>query len=71
MAIEQVFQTIVDVAPEVFSIATAVVTSASIITAGTRTPDPKSTWGKIYKIIEWCAFLFGKAKESGVLRQTK
>lgn len=68
MAVEQVFQTIVEVAPEVFSIATAVVTGASIITSGTRTPDPESTWGKIYKVIEWCAFLFGKAKQSGVIR---
>lgn len=68
MAIEQVFQTIVDVAPEVFSIATAVVTGASIITAGTRTPAPDSIWGKIYKVIEWCAFLFGNAKKSGAIK---
>jgi hypothetical protein len=63
MAIEQVFSAIIEVVPEVFAIATAVVTGASVITAGTRTPAPTTFWGKVYKVIEFLALVWSKAKE--------
>jgi len=68
MAIEQDLSEIIEVTPEVINIATAVVTGASIITAGTRTPSPTSIWGKLYKVIEFFALLFGKAKQTGVIK---
>ncbi len=42
-----------------------IVTSVcSLITALSKTPDPKTTWGKIYKIIlEIPALNVGKAKD--------
>lgn len=40
-----------------------VVTIASVICAGTDTPDPKTKIGKAYKIIEILALNFGKAKK--------
>ena len=40
---------------------------ASLIVAGTKTPDPSTVLGKIYKVVEWASLTFGKTKESGVV----
>jgi len=32
---------------------------------GTRTPNPSTFLGKIYKMIEWASLTFGKAKQTG------
>ena len=42
-----------------------VVASASIVINGTKTPNPTSWMGKIYKMIEWASLTFGKAKQTG------
>lgn len=44
---------------------TTVVTAASVVCAGTATPDPNTTFGRIYKAVEILALNFGKAKHSG------
>lgn len=44
---------------------TTIVTIASAICAATPTPDPNTKLGKLYKIIEFLAFNFGKAKDKG------
>lgn len=68
MSIITIIDTAVQVAPEVITVATGVVTAASIITAGTKTPDPSTFWGKCYKVIELFALVFGKAKQSGLIK---
>ena len=45
----------------------SVVVVASLIVAGTKTPDPDTVLGKVYKLVEWASLTFGKAKESGVV----
>ena len=45
------------------NIGTAIVTLASLVTALTPTPKDDQIIGKLYKIIEWCAFNVGKAKQ--------
>lgn len=37
--------------------------TASAVVATTRTPDPKTTWGKIYRLIEVLALAIAKAKD--------
>mgnify|MGYP004452132075 FL=1 len=43
-----------------------VVAAASLVVNGTKTPDPSSLMGKVYKIIEWLSLTFGGAKQTGV-----
>ena len=52
-------------APEIIAAVTSIVTVASIIIAGTKTPDPNSALGKIYKVLEWSALNVGRAKQTG------
>ena len=42
-----------------------IIVVASVVVAGTKTPDPDSMLGKVYKVIEWASLTFGKAKETG------
>ena len=44
---------------------TSIVTITSLIVAGTKTPDPDSILGKVYKVLEFLSLNVGKAKESG------
>ena len=44
---------------------TGIVTVTSLIVAGTKTPEPDSVLGKIYKVLEFMSLTIGKAKESG------
>ena len=53
----------IGIAEQLITIAGAVVIVASLITAGTKTPDPNTKWGKAYKVIEVLALVFGKAKK--------
>lgn len=53
----------VGIGQQVVTIAGAVVIIASLITAGTKTPDPATKWGKAYKVIEALALVFGKTKK--------
>ena len=49
-----------------FAIVTATVTLASAIAALTPTPKSTSKLAKVYKIIDFLALNFGKAKDKGV-----
>lgn len=49
----------------ILSTVTGVITIASLIIAGTKTPDPDTVLGKIYKAIEFLSLTIGKAKETG------
>lgn len=49
----------------IWDLLAGVVIVTSIFVAGTRTPDPNSWIGKIYKVIEWLSLNFGKAKDTG------
>ena len=42
-----------------------VVAAASMMINGTRTPNPDTLLGKVYKMIEWASLTFGKAKQTG------
>ena len=53
-------------AAELISTATTVVAAASAICALTPTPSDDKIVGKVYKLIEWLAFNFGKAKDHGL-----
>ena len=46
-------------------IVTGIITLASLITAGTKTPDPDTKLGKAYKVVEWLSLTIGRAKENG------
>lgn len=52
-------------APEIIAAVTSIVTVASIVIAGTKTPNPNSALGKVYKVLEWAALNIGKAKQTG------
>ena len=43
-----------------------VVAAASMMINGTKTPNPDTFLGKIYKMIEWASLTFGKAKHTGI-----
>jgi hypothetical protein len=49
----------------------SIVIVASLIIAGTKTPDPSTMMGKIYKVVEWAALTFGKTKETGTTEKEK
>jgi hypothetical protein len=51
--------------PEIIAAVTSIVTVASVVIAGTKTPDPNSALGKVYKVLEWAALNVGKAKQTG------
>jgi hypothetical protein len=42
-----------------------VVVAASVMVAGTKTPDPDTLLGRAYKLIEWASLNFGKSKDIG------
>ena len=50
---------------EIIEAVMGIVVVASVIVAGTKTPDPNSVMGKIYKVVEWASHTFGKAKQTG------
>ena len=52
---------------EIIEAVMAVVVLASLLVAGTKTPDPSTILGKVYKVVEWASLTFGKTKESGVV----
>ena len=52
---------------EIIEAVMGVVVVASLIVAGTKTPDPDTVLGKIYKLVEWASLTFGKAKQSGAV----
>lgn len=49
----------------VLGVLLAILSLASLIVSGTRTPDPSSKLGKAYRVLEWLALTFGRAKETG------
>lgn len=53
----------IDIIRQNFDILTMIITIASVICAGTDTPDPNTKLGKLYKIIEILALNFGRAKK--------
>jgi hypothetical protein len=57
------FEYIIENPERILSIATGVVTFASLITANTDTPDPATWLGKAYRIIEILAIVYGKTKQ--------
>ena len=60
-------ETILNNQAEIIEAVMGIVVVASLIVAGTKTPDPDTVLGKIYKVVEWASLTFGKAKESGVV----
>ena len=52
---------------EIIEAVMGVVVVASLVVAGTKTPDPDTVLGKIYKLVEWASLTFGKAKQSGAV----
>lgn len=50
---------------QILTATTAVVAAASTLCALTPTPKDDAIIGKLYKILEWCALNFGKAKDKG------
>ena len=56
---------------EIIEAVMSIVVIASLLVAGTKTPDPSTILGKVYKVVEWASLTFGKAKESGVVVHEK
>jgi hypothetical protein len=50
-------------ADTILSTATGVVTIASVVTAHTDTPAPDTWLGKVYKVLEILALVYGKTKQ--------
>lgn len=59
------WQNVWDARDAILGAVLGVVASASIVINGTKTPNPSSWIGKIYKMIEWASLTFGKAKQTG------
>jgi hypothetical protein len=59
----KMFEYLVSNPERILQIATGVVTIASIITANTDTPDPATWLGKVYRVIEILAIVYGKTKQ--------
>ncbi len=53
-----------------FSIATALVTVASLVASLTPTPKDDTVVGKLYKIVDFLAINVGKAKDTGIVDPT-
>ena len=49
----------------IISTVTGIITIPSLVVAGSRTPDPSTVIGKLYKVVEIAALNFGKAKDTG------
>ena len=60
-------ETLLNNQAEIIEAVMSVVVIASLIIAGTKTPDPDTVLGKIYKLVEWASLTFGKAKQSGAV----
>ncbi|GEM_PF-3371852 len=43
----------------------AIFAGAAALIASTRTPDPATPFGRFYRLVEFCALNFGRAKEVG------
>ena len=54
---------IVENADKIIAAITAVIAAASAICAITPTPSDDKFVGKVYKLVEWLALNFGKAKD--------
>jgi hypothetical protein len=63
--VSTVFNVAVENRDVIFATLLGIVTIASLFVAGTRTPDPATFLGKVYKVIEYAALNFGKAKDTG------
>ena len=50
---------------EIIEMVMGIIVVASVVVAGTKTPDPNTMLGKAYKVIEWASLTFGKAKQIG------
>jgi hypothetical protein len=59
----EIIKYITENSAQLIAAATAVVAAASAICALTPTPSDDKFIGKVYKLIEWVAFNFGKAKQ--------
>jgi hypothetical protein len=55
----------------IISTVTGIITVASLIIAGTKTPDPDTLLGKLYKVVEFLSLTIGKAKETGKPEEVK
>ncbi len=47
----------------IITVITSVITIASLITVGTKTPKAGTWLAKVYKIVEYFALVVGKAKD--------
>ena len=59
------FNTAVENRDVILATLLGIVTCASLFVAGTKTPDPSTFLGKVYKAVEYAALNFGKAKDTG------
>src|SRR5712692_8856183 len=57
----------IDYLEHAVAIGGAVVTVASAICALTKTPDPTTRLGKLYRAVEIAGLLIGRAKEAGLM----
>ena len=46
---------------EIIEMVMGIIVVASVVVAGTKTPDPDSMLGKVYKVIQRASLTFGKA----------
>jgi|TARA_R110000751_G_scaffold87980_1_gene174129 hypothetical protein len=58
-------ETITSNSDVILSIVTGIITVASLLIAGTRTPPPDTFLGKAYKLLEFLSLTIGKAKQTG------
>ena len=58
-------ETITNNSDVIITTITGIITVASLLIAGTRTPDPDTLLGKAYKLLEFLSLTIGKAKQTG------
>lgn len=61
----EILNNVIENIDQIVSVLGSIVVVCSLVVAGTKTPDPDTILGKIYKAVEFLALVVGKSKETG------
>lgn len=61
----EILNRLMENADQIISVLGSIVILCSIVVAGTKTPDPNTIWGKLYRVVEFLALVVGKTKDKG------
>jgi len=61
----EIVNNIIENFDQIVSVLGSIVVLCSLIVVGTKTPNPDTKLGKVYKIVEFLALMVGKSKKIG------